>query len=105
MPAGAQYGREGGKRVSEGLASATRHTWFKTVGACTCYHTIIDHLRLRDLSDKAVNVAAGLGKSGIAKQEGLIAQLGSISKACDRIRDECFVFSLGFTYIYIYIYI
>ncbi|OLQ00975.1 hypothetical protein AK812_SmicGene16316 [Symbiodinium microadriaticum] len=45
---------------------------------------------LRDLSDKAVNVAAGLGKSGIAKQEGLIAQLGSISKACDRIQQMIF---------------
>ena len=46
--------------------------------------------RVRDLSDKAVNVAAGLGSCGLCNQESLIAKLGTITVECTRIRDESF---------------
>ncbi|CAE6954512.1 unnamed protein product [Symbiodinium sp. CCMP2592] len=45
-------------------------------------------MTIRDLCDKAVYVAAGLGGCGLANQEGLIAQLGKITQQCITIRDE-----------------
>ena len=49
------------------------------------------NLRVRDLIDKSVNVAAGLGKCGLENQESLISHLGHIATHCGQIRDECFV--------------
>ena len=50
--------------------------------------------RLRDLSDKAVVVAAGLGSCGLENQESLITQLGKIAKDATVIRDESFCCTL-----------
>lgn len=48
------------------------------------------------MSDKAVVVAAGLGGCGLENQEGLISQLGKISRDVTSIRDESFGCTLKF---------
>ena len=56
-----------------------------------CNHQPNLQLRIRDLADKAVSVAAGLAHCGLANQESQVKQLGYIASECTRIRDECFV--------------
>ena len=50
-------------------------------------------LRVRDLCDKAVVAASGLGNCGLANQEGLVSQLGKITKECILIRDATLCFN------------
>ncbi|CAE7184681.1 Rrbp1 [Symbiodinium necroappetens] len=53
-------------------------------------YKIFDSITVRDLSDKAVVVASGLGSCGLANQEGLIAQLGTIATECTKIQQLVF---------------
>ena len=48
-------------------------------------------LRLRDLVDKAVVVAGGLGNCGLANQEQKVSHLGAIAARTGEIRDETHV--------------
>ncbi|OLP85691.1 Ribosome-binding protein 1 [Symbiodinium microadriaticum] len=53
-------------------------------------YKVFDSVTVRDLSDKAVNVAAGLGSCGLCNQESLIAKLGTITVECTRIQKLVF---------------